>query len=195
MKQNDKKQLTSSQEKKKICAESGVIVAVALLLCYFFGFSYVYNTEYGVEAGVNGWNYIFACFSWTFKSSASIYGDGLAVPFNYYAKYFVRVLSVATTVSFVTILAFTVLTVLNIVKFNKKIEIASMIILYVIAFIFLVCIVTALAMNGSDILPIYCSGNPKCSIATLTFIPFFVSLIAAISHSVFIRKSLPTLDD
>ena len=46
-----------------------------------------------------------------------------------------------------------------------------------------------ISMNGSSILPKYCSNNPKCSIDTLTFFPFFVALITAIIHSVFLYKS------
>ena len=49
---------TSLADKKKILAESGLILGAVLLLCYFFGFSYVWNTSYGSEASVNGWNYI-----------------------------------------------------------------------------------------------------------------------------------------
>ena len=93
---------TSLADKKKILAESGLILSAVLLLCYFFGFSYVWNTSYGSEASVNGWNYIVSCltwiftgFKWKFKSTGALYGD-IAVPFNYYAKYYVRVLSVAT---------------------------------------------------------------------------------------------------
>ncbi len=184
-----KKQETYFEDKKKISAQSGLIIAAILLLCYFFGFSYIWNTGYGSEASVNGWNYIFACLTWNFKGTSWIYGKGLAVPFNYYAKHYVRVLSVATTVTFAFILIYIVLTIFNTIKFRKKLEIISMILLYVLALAFLACIVVALTMNGSKILSGYCNNNPKCSIATLAFFPFFISLIAAISHTVFIYKN------
>ena len=45
-------------DKKKVAVQSGLVLGVILLLCYFFGFSYIWNTSYGSEASVNGWNYI-----------------------------------------------------------------------------------------------------------------------------------------
>ena len=179
----------SLEDKKKALAQSGIIVGVVLLLCYFFGFSYIWNTSYGSEASVNGWNYICACLTWTFKGTNGVYGKWMAVPFNYYAKYYVRVLAVATTVSLGILLAYIVVSIFNIRKYRAKLEIICMILLYVLALNFLVCLIVALTMNGSNILPKYCSGNPKCSIATLAFFPFFISLIAAIVHSVFLYKS------
>lgn len=179
---------TSLADKRKILAESGIIVGVILLLCYFFGFSYVWNTSYGSEASVNGWNYIIACFSWKFKETGAAYGD-LAVPFNYYAKYYTRVLAVSTTISLGVLLAYIVMSIFNIKKYHPRLEKATMIILYILAVVYLVCVVTALTMNGSKILPKYCSGNPKCSIATLAFFPFFITLITAIVHSVFLYKN------
>ena len=183
------KQEMTLEDKKKALAQSGIIVGAVLLLCYFFGFSYIWNTTYGSEASVNGWNYIFACLSWTFKGTNGVYGKWLAVPFNFYAKYYVRVLAVATTVNLVILLSYIAVSVFNIIKYRPKLEIASMILLYVLAFSYLVCIVVALTMNGSNILPKYCSNNPKCSIATLAFFPFFITLIAAIIHSVFLYKN------
>ena len=183
------KQEMSLEDKKKALAQSGIIVGAVLLLCYFFGFSYIWNTSYGSEASVNGWNYICACLSWTFKGTNGVYGKWLAVPFNYYAKYYVRVLAVATTVSLGVLIAYILVSVFNIKKYHAKLELVSMILLYVLALNFLVCIIVALTMNGSNILPKYCSGNPKCSIATLAFFPFFIALIAAIVHSVFLYNN------
>lgn len=177
------------ENKRKAIAESGIVVGVILLLCYFFGFSYIWNTGYGTEASVNGWNYIFACITWNFKGTEWIYGSHLAVPFNYYAKYYVRILAVATTVSFVVLISYIIMSVLNIKKFHKKLEIATMVVLYVLTFAYLVCLVVALTMNGSKILPQFCGGNPQCSIATLVFFPFFITVITVIIHSVFIYKN------
>ena len=189
------KQEMTLEDKKKVIAESGIVVGAILLLCYFFGFSYVWNTSYGSEASVNGWNYIisgfiwiFSGFSFKFNKTGAIYGD-MAVPFNYYAKYYVRVLAIATVVSFIILLVYILLSALNIKKYHAKLEMISMILLYALSIAFLTCIVVALTMNGSKILPGYCSNNPKCSIATLAFFPFFISLIMAIVNSVFIYKS------
>ena len=183
------RQEMSLEDKKKALAQSGIIVGAILLLCYFFGFSYIWNTSYGSEASVNGWNYIFACLSWNFKGTEWIYGKWLAVPFSWYAKYHVRILSVGVTVSFFTLLAYIVISCFNIKKYRPMLERACMILLYVLTIVYLFCLIVALTMNGSNILPKYCSNNPKCSIATLIFFPFFISLIAAIIHSVFLYKN------
>ena len=189
------KQELTLEDKKKVIAESGIVVGAILLLCYFFGFSYVWNTSYGSEAGMNGWNYIiagfayiFSGFKFNFKATNMVFGD-MAVPFNYYAKVYVRVLSIAVVVTFIVLLAYILASALNIKKYHAKLEMISMILLYVLSAAFLTCIVVALTMNGSKILPGYCSNNPKCSIATLAFFPFFISLIMAIINSVFIYKS------
>ena len=183
------KQEMSLEDKKKALAQSGIIVGATLLLCYFFGFSYIWNTSYGSEASVNGWNYIFACLSWNFKGTEWIYGKWLAVPFSWYAKYYVRILSVGVTVSFFVLLAYIVISCFNIKKYRPKLEIACMILLFVLVIVYLFCLIVALTMNGSNILPKYCNNNPKCSIATLAFFPFFISLITAIIHSVFVYNN------
>lgn len=183
------------EDKKKVIAESGIVIGAILLLCYFFGFSYVWNTSYGSEAGMNGWNYIisgfiyiFSGFTFKFNKTGAIYGD-MAVPFNYYAREFVRILAIATVVSFIILLAYIAVSALNIKKYHAKLQTVAMILLYVLAAAYLTCIVVALAMNVSGILSGYCSNNPKCSIATLAFFPFFISLIMAIVNSVFMYKS------
>ena len=184
---NNKVKDTSLDDKKKILAESGIIITAIILLCYFFGFSYIWNTDVGAEVGVNGWNYIFACLSRTFNKPGAIYGD-IAVPFYYYAEAYTVTLSIMVTVTLAILVLFLIVSVLNIVKYRRRVAIISMILLYVLAAAFLACIVTALIMNGSRILPRYCSSNPKCSIATLAFFPFFISLITAITYSVYIHK-------
>ena len=182
------RQEMSLDDKKKVLAESGIVVGAILLLCYFFGFSYVWNTSYGSEVSVNGWNYIISCLTWKFKETGALYGD-IAVPFNYYAKYYVRVLAIVTTESFAVVLVYILLSALNIKKYSAKLEIVTMAVLYTLAISFLACIVVALTMNGSKILPKYCNSNPECSIATLAFFPFFITLITAIVHSVFLYKN------
>ena len=185
----------SLEDKKKVLAESGIVVGAILLLCYFFGFSYVWNTSYGAEVSVNGWNYIiagfayiFSGFKFNFRATGAAFGD-LAVPFNYYARVYVRVLAIATVVSVIILLVYILLSALNIKKYSAKLETITMIVLYVLAVAFLVCIIVALTMNGSKILPKYCNSNPECSIATLAFFPFFITLITAIVHSVFLYKN------
>lgn len=187
------KQTLTVVEKKKLLTESGIAVGIVLLLCYFFGFSYVWNTGYGTEVGVNGWNYVIALLTQNYKGTGALYGD-IAVPFNYYAKYYTFVLSILTTVSLGILLVFIIISFFNIKNFNFKLAKFLTIVLFILAVSYLACIVTALAMNGSDILPKYCGGNPKCSVATLVFFSFFITLITAISHTVFLYKNKEELE-
>ena len=191
-KQNLYKEMTL-EDKKKVSAESGIVVGILLLLCYFFGFSYIWNTGYGSEASVNGWNYVMACLSRNYKGTEFIYGEFLAVPFYYYARYYVMVLGVMTTASLGILLIYIALSCFNIKTFHKELEMISTVTLYVLAASYLGCIIVGLMMNGSRILPEYCSGNPQCSVATLAFFQFFISLIAAISHTVFIHRNKEAL--
>ena len=46
----------------------------------------------------------------------------------------------------------------------------------VVSFILLAAFITALTMNGSRILPKYCSNNPACSIQSLIIFPFLLSV-------------------
>lgn len=184
----------SFEEKKKWMMYIGFGLAGLILIFYFFGFSYIWNTEYGSEAGVSGWGYIFACIGWEFKSPNKVFGQ-LSGPFNLYAKYFARVLAVFALVSFITLIVYIVLNILNARKFSKKLEKAIMIILYVLVGAFLGCIIVALAMNASRIIPKYCGGNKKCSIHTLAFFPFFFTLAVAILHTVFICKNKEEIEN
>ena len=184
------KQEMSLEDKRKALAQSGIIIGSILLLCYFFGWSYIYNTGISAaEVGVNGWNYIFACLSGNYKAQAGgVFGD-ISHPFNTWARYYVRVLAIMTTVSLGILLAYIVVSCLNIKKYHKKLETICIILLYVLAVNYLACIITALTMNGSSVLKKYCNSNPKCSIQTLAFFPFFITLTTAIVHSVFVYKN------
>ena len=182
------------EERKKWMLYGGFALAGLLLIFYLFSFSYIWNSDYGSEASVSGWGYIFACIGWNFKSPSKVFGE-LSGPFNIYAKYFVRVLAVFSLVSFLVLIAFVILNGLNTHKFSKKKEIATNVILYVLSAVFLGCIIVGLTMNASRILPRYCGGNPKCSIATLAFFPFFFTLAGAIIHTVFIHKNKEDLNN
>ena len=182
------------EDKKKYMLFGGLILVGLLLIFYFFGFSYIWNTDYGAEVGVSGWGYIFACIGWDFKNPSLVFGE-LSGPFNKYAKYFTRVMAIFALLSFITLIVFLVINGLNMHKYSKKLEKASMIILYVLAAMYLGCVVTGLSMNASRIIPRYCGGNPKCSVATLAFFPFFFSLAGAIVHSVFIHRNKEELNN
>ena len=187
MEQTIKKE-TSLEDKRKLFAQSGLIIVAVLLLCYFFGWTYIWNTGYGAEVGVNGWNYLIVFFSKGYKNVGAAFGD-ISHPFYSWAKYYTLVVSTMTFASFVILLAYLGLSIANSVKYKKVLELVTIIVLYALAIAYLACIISALVMNGSKILAKYCSNNPQCSIATLAFFPFFITLITAIAHTVFYVKN------
>ena len=81
------------------------IILVILLLFFFFGWSYIYNTEYGVEIGINGWNYICLGFSHAYKSmNKVVFGD--VDSFYYYVNHLVEAETIITFVSFLLAVTF-----------------------------------------------------------------------------------------
>lgn len=166
-----------------------LILLGLLLIFFFFGWCYVYNTDYGVEVNCNGWNFICMSFYWNFKNSnVTVFGD-MAVPFYYYAKYYVIVLEILTTIIFYLTLSLIVLGAINIKKNSKRVTTIFMIVSIINSVILLASFITALTMNGSKILPKYCSNNPACSIQSLIIFPFLLSVGITVLNIV-LRKKL-----
>ena len=113
----------------------------------------------------------------------------MRIKFSVHPLFLILVLLFALKGLFDVLVAYILMSALNIKKYHAKLETATMIVLYGLAAAYLTCIVVALTMNGSKILSGYCNNNPKCSIATLAFFPFFITLITAIVHSVFLYKN------
>ena len=89
----------SNEEKINLYRGMTIVLLGLMLIFFFFGWCYVYNKDYGVEVGCNGWNFICMSFYWNFTSPNQIFGD-MAVPFFHWAKYYVIVLEIITTVIF-----------------------------------------------------------------------------------------------
>ena len=172
-------------EEEKIALYRGLILIMMgiMLISFFFGWCYIYNTDYGVEVGCNGWNFICQSFSWNFTSPDKIYGD-MAVPFYHYAEPYVVVLEVFTMVSFYLTLIMIALAACNIRKPHRKITTVFMIVSIIYSLSFIGSFIVALTMNGSRILKGYCGGNPACSIQSLIIFPFLFSLIVMILNIV-----------
>ena len=166
---------TPLEEKINLC-RGGIIILLGLMfIFFFFGWCYVYNKDYGVEVNCNGWNFICMSFVWDFESPNKVFGD-IAMPFYYYAQAYVIVLQIMTTVIFYLTLALVALAVLNLKKVSRKVTTIFMIITFIYSAVLLAAFVTALTMNGSRILPKYCSNNPACSIQSLIIVPFLLSV-------------------
>ena len=179
---------TTNEEKINLCRGAIIILLGLMFIFFFFGWCYVYNTKYGVEVNCSGWNFICMSFCWNFKSSNKVFGD-MAVPFYYYAKYYVIVLEVITTIIFYLTLILVALAAINLKKNSRKITTIFMVVSIIYSVTLLAAFITALTMNGSKILPKYCSGNPACSIQSLIIFPFLLS-VAIMIINIYLRAKL-----
>lgn len=183
------KTIKEMTKEEKINLYRGMIVVLLglMLIFFFFGWCYIYNKDYGVEVGCNGWNFICMSFCWNFKSTEKVFGD-MAVPFYYYAKYYVIVLEIMTMIIFYLTIILLILACLNLNKVNRTITTVFMFVSIVYSVALLAAFITALTMNGSKILPKYCGGNPKCSVDSLIIFPFLLSLVILIINIVLRNK-------
>lgn len=177
----------SEEDKINLCRGASIILLGVMLLFFFFGWCYIYNSKYGVEVGCSGWNFICQSFCWNFKSDSKVFGD-MAIPFYYYAKYHVITLEIVTTVIFYLTIILIILAVINLVKPYITVTQISLIISSLYSVVILAAFIVALAMNGSKILPKYCSNNPACSIQSLIIFPFLLSLGILAVNIVLFRK-------
>lgn len=173
----------TNEEKVNLYRGMILVLLGLMLIFFFFGWCYVYNKDYGVEVGCNGWNFICMSFSWDFKSPNAVFGD-MAVPFYHFAKYYVIVLEIMTTIVFYLTLILIALAALNLKKANRMITTIFMIISIVYSVVLLASFITALTMNESRILPGYCNNNPKCSVDSLIIFPFLLSIVIMIINIV-----------
>lgn len=157
-----------------------LIAALITLLLYSTNWAAIYNTDIGGnEVAITGFNCLSALFTDGFTSTDKSVGD-MAVPFYYYAKNECESLSLATLVSLI-ILCFTIV-LLVITIFSKKHNlIAANSVAFLaeaIALIVVYCI--AMSMEDGKILPIYCGGNPACSINSMALIPVMISVVGIV---------------
>ncbi len=156
------------------------IICAVSILGYFFNWVYIYNSNpsVGVEKGVSGFSAVINALTLNkYTSVQPVYGDMNI--FYYFAKgYCVPLASVALITLCLTIVSSALCFV---IYFTKKQDLSLISALFTIAsaVMTIICFGIALAMNGSRILPEYCSGNPLCSIRSLAIIPALVLVAAA----------------
>ena len=144
----------------------GLVGCAVLLLLYFVGWSYIYNTDGGVEVGISGWNLIIAFMTNNYKGVGAGIGQ-ISAPFYCYAQSLTVALSILAFVSFIFVLVIIGLSILNICLNNKRwLSKIIHILFYALAAIFIASIVVSLCMKHSRILRVYCSGKPACSMQT-----------------------------
>ncbi len=152
------------------------LLSILLLALFFCDLSYIHNTDVGREVSVSVWSYALATVSGSFSSPAAVFGD-IAVPFYYYAETGTVLTGILSLVLVIAALALAVLSA--VVFLRRKYDLLPLLLFAagVTVLLLVGSLISSLALNGSQILPVYCSGNPACSIRSDAYFP----LIAAIA--------------
>lgn len=164
------------------------LLSILLLALFFCDLSYIHNTDVGREVSVSVWSYALATVSGSFSSPAAVFGD-IAVPFYYYAETGTVLTGILSLVLVVAALALTVLSA--VVLFRRKYDLLPLLLFAagVTVLLLVGSLISSLSLNSSQILPIYCSGNPACSIRSDAYFPLIaafaalaVTVIAAVKY-------------
>ncbi len=167
---------------------SVLLVGVLVLVLSFCDLAYIHNTDVGREVSVSVWSYALATVSGSFSSPAAVFGD-IAVPFYYYAETGTVLTGI---LSLILVLAALALAVLSAVVFLKRKYDLLPLLLFaagVTVLLLVGSLISSLSLNSSQILPIYCSGNPACSIRSDAYFPLIaafaaltVAIVAAVKY-------------
>ena len=187
MANKNRKETLSWREKEKLILEKEKLIKIlswaalfylaVILLLMLLDWAAVYNTDIADnEVRVSGFNCVAAGLSGNFTSAnRGSFGD-MAVPFNYYAASYVHPLAYLSVAVLFVLIAHIVLSLFTaIVKKKKPLLMLCMAFSVAETVLFILCFAKGLSMQDSQILPIYCSGNPACSIHSQAILPAILS--------------------
>ena len=158
-------------------------ILAVIVICYFLNWVYVYNSDFGIEVKASGFSFIAAALSGKYYSADKIYGD-LAMPFYYYAESSCETLGAVTLTAFIlNVLAVIVLVIVRTTKL-QGLSFVSVAFSVVSSVMLVVAFIVALGMKNDKILSVYCSGNPKCYIGSLSILTALVSFAGTAIQSV-----------
>ena len=151
------------------------LLSILLLALFFCDLSYIHNTDVGREVSVSVWSYALATVSGSFSSPAAVFGD-IAVPFYYYAETGTVLTGILSLVLVIAALALAVLSA--VVFLRRKYDLLPLLLFAagVTVLLLVGSLIPSLALNSSQILPVYCSGNPACSIRSDAYFPLIAAL-------------------
>ena len=164
------------------------LLSILLLALFFCDLSYIHNTDVGREVSVSVWSYALATVSGSFSSPAAVFGD-IAVPFYYYAETGTVLTGILSLVLVIAALALAVLSA--VVFLRRKYDLLPLLLFAagVTVLLLVGSLISSLALNSSQILPVYCSGNPACSIRSDAYFPLLaaiamlsVAIVAAVKY-------------
>lgn len=188
-----KEQMLAKQREEKFKKESGafgflkiiaICVTAVVFALFFLDWAQIYNTTIvDKEVSFTGFNALIASLSGTYRSPEAIYGD-LAIPFYYYAAEGVKSLCLVTTITTVILVALVVVQAVAIIRKEQIFNLTGIILSFALTVMLFVCYSVAIKLNDSQILPIYCSGNPACSIKSYVIVPAIISIISIACYTV-----------
>ena len=164
------------------------LLSILLLALFFCDLSYIHNTDVGREVSVSVWSYALATVSGSFSSPAAVFGD-IAVPFYYYAETGTVLTGILSLVLVIAALALAILSA--VVFLRRKYDLLPLLLFAagVTVLLLVGSLISSLALNSSQILPVYCSGNPACSIRSDAYFPLLaaiamltVAIVAAVKY-------------
>ena len=164
---------------KKIFIFSCIALAITVLvlILLFVNFADVYNTAagVGVEVKVSGWSFVMSALTGNYSSAEAIYGD-MSMPFYYYAAEWCESIGMVALIAAIAVILTLGVQLVTVIRRNYVWNIVSILFSVVSAVLLIVCFVKGLDMKNSEILPVYCSGNPLCSIRSYAIIPALFAL-------------------
>lgn len=165
--------------KLKIYPKFCIALSIAIILCFFLKWTYVYNTDIkGSEVSISGFNTLFAALSGNYSGAEKIFGN-MAVPFYYYAADYCRALGMLTITTFFVSVINSVCQSFTLKNTAFNLNIVCLFLSIVQVGLFIACFTVALSMKNASILSVYCKKNPACSIKSLAIIPAFIATLSA----------------
>ena len=136
------------------------LLSILLLALFFCDLSYIHNTDVGREVSVSLWSFALATVTGSFSSPAEVFGD-IAVPFYYYAETGTVLTGILSLVLVIAALALAVLSA--VVFLRRKYDLLPLLLFAAgVTLLLLVgSLISSLALNSSQILPVYCSGRSE----------------------------------
>ncbi len=154
----------------------GLAVTVMVILLFLVDFGAVYNSDMGKnEVKISGYNCVVAGICGNYDGTEKSIGD-MAVPFNYYAHDYVKPMSIITAFAFFVVLLVAVLQIAMTATNRHGLAIPTAALSLVAAGLLIAAFAIGTSIRSSRILPVYCGGNPVCSIHSHAIFPALFAL-------------------
>jgi len=168
-----------------------LVMALVVMLLFFLNWTYIYNTEYGVEDPIiTGFNCLAAGVSGNYTGTNKAIGN-MAHPYYSQAQSYALTLSHLTVAAFFILLASIAAFALAAVRNKGYFTKAGFLLSLAVTVLLFISYSVALSMKHGEILSTYCQGNPKCSIRSEIILPALLSLFSlALPVTEIIRRAL-----